>query len=102
MSTDNSSRPASPTGEAATARHYAFRVRGDVGRARIAAREEGLDVEVRPESTTARGWLPDQAALFGLLARIHRCGFEIAAAHRTPSVATQQTRHTVEPGDPRD
>jgi hypothetical protein len=66
-------------------------VRGDVRRACIAAREEGLDFEVRPESTTARGWLPDQAALFGLLARIRLRGLEVAAAHRTQSVAPQQT-----------
>jgi hypothetical protein len=102
MPTDDSPRPASPTGEPATVRHYAFRVRGDVRRACIAAREEGLEVEVRPESTTARGWLPDQAALFGMLARIHLRGLEIAAAHRTPSLATQQTHHTTEPDDVRD
>jgi hypothetical protein len=66
-----------------TQRRYAFRVRGDVRRARLAAHEEGLEAEVRPESTTARGWLPDQAALFGWLARAQSRGLEVDAVHRT-------------------
>ena len=99
MPTDNSSRPTPPSGETGPVRHYAFRVRGDVRRACIAAREEGLEVEVRPESTTARGWLPDQAALFGLLARIRLRGLEVAAAHRTPSLAMKEAPHADEPDD---
>jgi hypothetical protein len=67
--------------EFVTAMHFVVRVRGDVDRARLAAREAGLDIEVRPESTTAR-WLPDQAALFGLLARLRLRGLEVAAVHK--------------------
>jgi hypothetical protein len=49
---------------------YTFRVRGRSSAAVLTALQEGLDVDVAPTSTAMRGWLPDQAALFGMLARI--------------------------------
>jgi hypothetical protein len=86
-------------------RRYAIRVRGDVRRARLAADEEGLEVEVTPETTTARGWVPDQATLFGLLALIRHGGLEVAAAHRTrvpPPEAPSCTGRPAEGGQGQD
>ena len=68
-----------------TQKKFALRVRGDVQRACLAAREAGLEAEVSPVCTTARGWLPDQAALFGWLALVRSRGLEIVAVRRTPS-----------------
>ena len=80
-----------------TERRYAFCVRGDVRRARLAARDEGLEAEVSPECTTARGWLPDQAALFGLLARARSRGLEVVAVRRTPGASVPTVA-----GEPKD
>ena len=55
------------------AARYAFRVRGRASDEVLAALREELEVEVVPEpdrsSTAIQGWLPDQAALYGVLAR---------------------------------
>ena len=63
---------------------YAFRVRGRNSDAVLTALQEGLDVEVAPTSTAMHGWLPDQAALFGMLARIRLLGLELLEIHRLP------------------
>ena len=58
------------------AARYAFRVRGRASDEVVAALQEELEVEVEVEvdadrtSTAIKGWLPDQAALYGMLARI--------------------------------
>ena len=63
---------------------YAFRVRGRKGDAVLTALQEGLDVDVQPTSTAMHGWLPDQAALFGMLARIRLLSLELIEIRRLP------------------
>jgi hypothetical protein len=63
---------------------YAFRVRGRASDAVLTALQVGLDVEVAPTSTAMHGWLPDQAALFGILARIRLLGLELLEIRRLP------------------
>ncbi|HEV2930948.1 MAG TPA: hypothetical protein VGW74_19880 [Propionibacteriaceae bacterium] len=63
---------------------YAFRVRGRTSDAVLTALQEGLDVDVGPTSTAMHGWLPDQAALFGMLARIRLLGLELIEVRRLP------------------
>jgi hypothetical protein len=63
---------------------YAFRVRGPTGDAVLTARQEGLEAEVAPASTAMRGWLPDQAAVSGMLARIRLLGLELIEIRRRP------------------
>jgi hypothetical protein len=70
------------------AARYAFRVRGWASDEVLAALREELEVEVVPEpdrsSTAIQGWLPDQAALYGVLARIRQLGLELLEVRRLP------------------
>ena len=50
----------------------------------MAALQEGLKAEVGPASTAVHGWLPDQAAVSGLLARIRLLGLELIELRRLP------------------
>ena len=68
-----------------TVSRFAISVSGDAVKARMVAEQAGLRAEVRPPTTTARGWIPDQAALIGLVALMSQRGLEVAAAHRTRS-----------------
>jgi hypothetical protein len=63
---------------------YAFRVRGSTSDAVLTAVEEGLKAEVDPTTTAVHGWLPDQAAVSGLLARIRLLGLELIEVRRLP------------------
>jgi hypothetical protein len=65
---------------------YAFRVRGRASDEVLAALQEELEVEVDPNrtSTAIRGWLPDQAALYGMLTRIRLLGLELLEVRRLP------------------
>jgi hypothetical protein len=63
---------------------YAFRVRGPTSDAVLAALQEGLEAEVAPASTAVQGWLPDQAAVSGMLARIRLLGLELIEIRRLP------------------
>jgi hypothetical protein len=63
---------------------YAFRVRGRTSDAVLTALQEGLEVDVDPPSTALHGWLSDQAALFGMLARIRLLGLELLEIRRLP------------------
>jgi hypothetical protein len=63
---------------------YAFRVRGPASDAVQTALKEGLEAEVAPTSTAMRGWLPDQAAVRGMLARIRLLGLELIELRRLP------------------
>jgi len=69
---------------------YAFRVRGRASDEVLAALQEELEVEVEVEvepnrtSTAIRGWLPDQAALYGILTRIRLLGLELLEVRRLP------------------
>jgi hypothetical protein len=61
---------------------YAVRVRGRSGNAVTVAGQEGLDVAIDPERTLLRGRLPDQAALFGILAMARLLGLEVIEVRR--------------------
>jgi hypothetical protein len=61
---------------------YAVRVRGHSGNAVTVAGQEGLDVAIDPERTLLRGRLPDQAALFGILAMARLLGLEVIEVRR--------------------
>jgi len=77
---------------------YVFRVRGRTSDAVLTALQEGLDVEVDPTSTAMHGWLPDQAALFGMLARIRLLGLELLEIRRLPMVGSPSPAGTPRPG----
>jgi hypothetical protein len=64
---------------------YAFRVRGSTSDAVMAALQEGLEAEVDRPVTALRGWLPDQAAVSGMLLRIRLLGLELIELRRLPS-----------------
>ena len=70
------------------AARYAFRVRGRAGEEVLAALREELEVELvlDPDQacTAIQGWLPDQAALYGVLARIRLLGLELLEVRRLP------------------
>jgi hypothetical protein len=64
---------------------YAFRVRGPASDAVLTARQEGLEAEVDSATTVICGWLPDQAALSGMLARVRLLGLELVEFRRLPT-----------------
>jgi hypothetical protein len=64
---------------------YAFRVRGSTSDAVMTALQEGLEAEVDWSVTALHGWLPDQAALSGMLLRIRLLGLELIELRRLPS-----------------
>jgi hypothetical protein len=70
------------------ATRYAFRVRGRAGEEVLAALREELEVELvlDPDHTCTaiQGWLPDRAALYGVLARIRLLGLELLEVRRLP------------------
>lgn len=63
---------------------YAVRVRGRPSDAAMAALQQDLDVVVDPVRTVLRGWLPDQAALLGVLTRARLLGLELVELRRRP------------------
>ena len=63
---------------------YAVRVRGPSRHAVTVAGQSGLDVAIDPERTLLRGRLPDQAALFGILAMARLLGLEVIEVRRLP------------------
>lgn len=63
---------------------YAVRVRGRPSDAAMAASQEELDVVIDPVRTVLRGWLPDQAALLGVLTRARLLGLELVEVRRRP------------------
>jgi hypothetical protein len=66
---------------------YALRVRGRSSDAVMAALQEDLHVAIVPARTVLRGWLPDQAALLGVLARARLLGLELIEVRRQPERA---------------
>jgi hypothetical protein len=61
---------------------YVVRVRGRSCDVAKAASQEGLDVAIDPGRTVLRGRLPDQAALFGVLAKVRLLGLELIDVRR--------------------
>jgi hypothetical protein len=64
---------------------YEIRIRGRVSDSFLAAFED-LTVSVNPAETVVRGSTLDQAALHGLLDRIHALGLELVEVRRLPPV----------------
>jgi homospermidine synthase len=44
-----------------------------------------LAAQTRGEDTLLRGWLPDQAAVYGVIARLEALGLELIELRRLPS-----------------
>ena len=61
--------------------NYRIRVRGRLGRTMRAA-FPGLHAQARGGDTVLSGVLPDQAALYGVLARIEALGLELLEVRR--------------------
>jgi hypothetical protein len=68
---------------------YAMRVSGHGHDTGTVTSRQGWEVATDPERTVLRGWLPDQAALFGILARARLLGVELLEVRRLPEQAGQ-------------
>lgn len=70
------------TAVSAALTEYELVVRGRIG-SRVQHALEGLEVTSSgPDETRLRGWLPDQAALHGVLEQIRDLGLELTEVHR--------------------
>ena len=56
--------------------YYEFRIRGLLGDTLLGA-FPGLHAEVQGRVTVLAGWLPDQSALYGVLAQVEQLGLEL-------------------------
>jgi hypothetical protein len=56
--------------------YYEIRIRGLLGDTLLGA-FPGLQAEVQEGVTVLAGWLPDQSALYGVLAQIEQLGLEL-------------------------
>jgi hypothetical protein len=56
--------------------YYEFRIRGLLGDTMLGAFPD-LDAQVQGGVTVLAGWLPDQSALYGVLAQIEQLGLEL-------------------------
>ena len=63
--------------------HYEFRVRSHLGETMLGA-FPALQAETSGKDTLLRGALPDQAALYGVLAEIEALGLELVEVWRLP------------------
>jgi hypothetical protein len=64
-------------------RTYEIRVHGHLG-ARMLRAFSALAAQPRDEDTLLTGCLPDQAALYGVIARIEALGLELLELRRLP------------------
>jgi hypothetical protein len=71
-------------GKRTTSQRYEFRVRGVLS-ATLQGAFPNLDVQVQEGQTVLVRTLPDQAALFGVLAQIEALGLELLCVSRVPS-----------------
>ena len=60
---------------------YEVRIKGRLGEALLGT-FAGFDAEVEPVETVLRGDIEDQAALHGVLERIHEAGLEIVEVRK--------------------
>jgi hypothetical protein len=60
---------------------YELRIKGRLGEALLGT-FAGFDAEVEPVETVLRGDIEDQAALHGVLERIHEAGLEIVEVRK--------------------
>lgn len=65
-------------------RNYEIRVRGHLG-ARMLRAFPALAAQTQGGDTLLTGCLPDQAAVYGLIARLEALGLELVEFHRLPS-----------------
>jgi hypothetical protein len=65
-------------------RNYEIRVRGHLG-AKMLRAFPALAAQTRGKDTLLTGCLPDQAAVYGLIARLEALGLELVEFHRLPS-----------------
>jgi hypothetical protein len=63
--------------------HYEITIRGRLGDPLLAA-FDGLTARSTPVQTILSGELPDQAALYGVVARIESLGLELLDIHVSP------------------
>ena len=63
------------------ASRYELRIKGRLGEALLGT-FAGFDAEVEPVETVLRGDIEDQAALHGVLERIHEAGLEIVEVRK--------------------
>jgi hypothetical protein len=63
--------------------NYEIRVRGHLG-ARMLRAFPALAAQTRGGDTLLTGCLPDQAAVYGLIARLEALGLELVEFHRLP------------------
>jgi hypothetical protein len=68
---------------------YQLRVSGPMP-AELVYDLEGLQMSVEPAETVLYGNLPDQSALFGLLARIQDLGLQLLEVRRLTDVTTTE------------
>ena len=61
--------------------NYEFRIRGLLGDTLLSA-FPGLQAEMQGGETVLAGSLPDQSALYGVLAQIEQLGLELLDVHR--------------------
>ena len=78
------SRDACPMKPPAGSVYYEFRIRGHLGDTLLGA-FPGLHAEVQGGETVLAGSLPDQAAMYGVLAQIEQLGLELLDVHRKRS-----------------
>jgi hypothetical protein len=64
-----------------TPSRYEVRIKGRLGEALLGT-FAGFDAEVEPVETVLRGDIEDQAALHGVLERIHEAGLEIVEVRK--------------------
>jgi hypothetical protein len=79
--------------------NYRIRVRGRLGRAMRAA-FPGLRAQARGGDTVLSGVLPDQAALYGVLARVEALGLELLEVRRVPRSGGGESPAEVTPPHP--
>jgi hypothetical protein len=60
---------------------YELRIKGRLGEALLGT-FAGFDAEVEPVETVLRGDIEDQAALHGVLERLHEAGLEIVEVRK--------------------
>ena len=68
---------------------YQIRIRGRLGRTMLAA-FPALHAQVHGEDTVLTGTLADQAALYGVLARIEALGLELLEVRRLQKTVTPE------------
>jgi hypothetical protein len=78
---------------------YQIRVRGRLGRT-IRAAFPALDAAAHGADTVLTGPLADQAALYGVLARIEALGLELLDVHRLPDGDRRESPGEVTPPHP--